>query len=438
MNPMVLLLVLGGGAALAFAASSSSSQSGGQGSGGSGSGGAGGKVLWKGRTLVASSDCTNALNALPPAMVDKLVKSDLSDTIALGNEAEKLGLNKAASCLWAVAARVRIDALGEACDSRLLALPASTLKAVAASLQEARDADDLRAVASSLEGSGFKDAASCIRGRADAMEQHFKDEEKILGRKLISTSVCDQRLFELPDESFKKILKAIDSASATDLRTLAKGLAGMGFVEAAKCIEERASALPSPSSSSSLLGDGRYLPTMKDPRALPGVIVAPSASLSAAALAADVPEAYRAKVQAVIERLKLFPGNLDASGYSVGELLELASLLGDAPKAAAFIKDSADEINMIKHWPLITNGKGYYTRAKQVLSGFRRAQDAGGGDTFAESATAVAPHSVKAEIASLISEIIGAGDSALDGPVARLRGFLTDLSEGRERVLQSF
>ncbi len=436
--PLLPILLIGGGVVALVALSPSSSKA-------AASPPAPGKLVWRGSMLIPIKQCTDALATMPPAMVDKLVKSDLSDLIELGDQADKLGLTQAAQCLRATAARTRIDALAEDCYVALLGLPANVLKATAASIRSAASADDLRAVASSLDAGGYKDAAACIRARADKVDTHFKDVEKILGRKLVSTGICDQRLFELPEASFKKILQAVNESDPSELHKLAKGLSELGFKDSAACIEERAVAMekgvpaPAPVSmpglgGSRLLGPGA-------PSGDRAIAPAPLDLIYAGGDVLDgVPDEFKKEVAGVLERLRAFAGNLPASGYTVSELLQLADLLTAAPRAAKIIKDAADEINMLRNWPLITKDKSYFAAAKEVLSGMRRIQDDSDGLTYAESATPRFPSAgmYRDDVAALRDMAVGAGDGGPGSASSRISGFIVDIDNGRVRSRVDF
>lgn len=440
--PLLPILLIGGGVVALVALSPSSSKAA---ASPPPSPPAPGKLVWRGSMLIPIKQCTDALAAMPPAMVDKLVKSDLSDLIELGDQADKLGLTQAAQCLRATAARTRIDALAEDCYVALLGLPANVLKATAASIRSAASADDLRAVASSLDAGGYKDAAACIRARADKVDAHFKDVEKILGRKLVSTGICDQRLFELPEASFKKILQAVNESNPDELHKLAKGLGELGFKDSAACIEERAVAMekgvpaPAPVSmpglgGSRLLGPGA-------PSGDRAIAPAPLDLIYAGGDVLDgVPDEFKKEVGGVLERLRAFAGNLPASGYTVSELLQLADLLTAAPRAAKIIKDAADEINMLRNWPLITKDKSYFAEAKGVLSGMRRIQDDSDGLTYAESATPRSPSAgmYRDKVAALRDMAIGAGDGGPGSASSRISGFIVDIDSGRVRSRVDF
>lgn len=462
--PLLPILLIGGGVVALVALSPSSSKAA---ASPPTSPPAPGKLVWRGSMLIPIKQCTDALAAMPPAMVDKLVKSDLSDLIELGDQADKLGLTQAAQCLRATAARTRIDALAEDCYVALLGLPANVLKATAASIRSAASADDLRAVASSLDAGGYKDAAACIRARADKVDMHFKDVEKILGRKLVSTGICDQRLFELPEASFKKILQAVNESDPSELHKLAKGLNELGFKDSAACIEERAVAMekgvpaPAPVSmpglgGSRLLGPGApsgdraIAPApldLLDLRRNPGGLVKQAVAVAdefliyaGGDILDGVPDEFKKEVGGVLERLRAFAGNLPASGYTVSELLQLADLLNAAPRAAKIIKDAADEINMLRNWPLITKDKSYFAAAKEILSGMRRIQDDSDGLTYAESATPRSPSAemYRDDVAALRDMAIGAGDGGPGSASSRISGFIVDIDNGRVRSRVDF
>lgn len=454
-NLFPLLLVGGAAAAVVYVATRPAAA-------GSGGGVAPGQVQWKGKTLVSSTACQKALAQLPPALMNRLVKSDLTDLVELGSDVEKMGLTKASSCLWAAAARTRIDMLGEACDSALLALPATVLKDTATRVREAKSAGDLRLVAASLKSGGFKDASDCIAARADAVEVHLSEEEKILGRSLVSTGVCDARLFELPDESFKKILAFISSASWADLRKLADGLVTSGFPAAAQCVRERADALEKSGGDTGgalrgglglepgkmrMPGEKKPITRLLGPSGMDSSLTSTLSGVNL--LVKDIPDAaggdpdaLRKQVAAVLTRLRTFKGNLETTGYGVGELLDLAALIAaEAPVASAEIKDAADEINLIRYWPSFA-GSPVREQAKSTLSGIRRfnvdASTADVGPTemaAADSATDAKPSDRMSDIKNLYITVDGTLFSA---PAPELNQLMIDIAAGRERIRQDF
>ncbi len=356
-------------------------------------------------TAAGSSDCGAALSTLPPALIDRLVKTGTGaeDLLALGDEAAKLGLSRAASCIWTSAARERIDLLAStACDERLLALPAATLKDVAMRLRNAKDQDDLQVIATSLQNNGYVDAAKCIREQAAAIAPRVAEAQRITGHKLSPSVVCDVRLFELPDAQFKAILLAVDKASSSDLVSLADGLVKLGYADAAACIRERAKDFvteaawkPSaPDGTADSYRGGEETPPAGDrteetsspfdfaPRPKK-VVFGKTPSLEGISALRPVDQwdkmsagisnvDLRNDTAAILRSLETFKSNLAASRYTVKELTERAAdVRVEAPDAAARILDAALLINILRNWPEFTPPNRFFEEASRVLSGLR-------------------------------------------------------------------
>ena len=154
------------------------------------------------------------------------------------------------------------------------------------------------------------------------------------------------------------------------------------------------------------------------------------------------PDALRKQVAAVLTRLRTFKGNLETTGYGVGELLDLAALIAaEAPVASAEIKDAADEINLIRYWPSFA-GSPVREQAKSTLSGIRRfnvdASTADVGPTemaAADSATDAKPSDRMSDIKNLYITVDGTLFSA---PAPELNQLMIDIAAGRERIRQDF
>lgn len=384
----------------------------------------------------AGNDCGNALSSLPPALLDRLVKSGTSaeDLLVLGDEAAKLGLGKAASCIWTSAARERIDLLAStACDQRLLALPAATLKDAARRIRDAADPDDLQVVATSLQNQGYPEAATCLRERASAISPRVAEARRITGHAKLSPSVvCDVRLFELPDEQFKKILIAVDNASNAELLTLADGLQKLGYAAAATCIRERAKDFPATVGASDLVRTGREGDTREPPPEetsspsdfAPGVmrrgkkpIFTSSADISALGLsklgadefdkkvAGITDEALRKDTVAVLRSLDTFKTNPTAARYTIKELQERAAeVQAEAPEAAKYLLDAAKLLTILRYWPEFAPPNKFFKQASGVLVGLRMF-----GTGIIESTSKYTGWHRRADITQLVSDLQGAG-----------------------------
>lgn len=333
-----------------------------------------------GRFPEASVQCSTALSSLPAGLFSRLVETKTpEDLILLGDEAAKLGKGDAASCIWASAARDKIDLLGKACEPALLALPGDVLKDVAKRLRAAKDADDLTVIATSLKNQGHAAAGACIQDRADTpgLKTRIADEAKILGKTALDPNVlCDRRLWEIPDDTFKKVLQAIEASSRADLMTLASGLEGKGYKAAAACIRDRANAMPEGSASAT-----DFAPFEKKPK----IILAADAPDRFEAMVKDLPTDYSG-ANLKQETLNLLH-DLDEKNpgkYSILELLQYAGMLRALPgtsagqAAANDIQKKAGEATVQRFWrsstdatPVLTNDGDYIVLAgiAPVVSG---------------------------------------------------------------------
>jgi hypothetical protein len=443
MNPLVLPLLLLGGAAVVFASSSKPATA----SGGSGGGDGGTPPTDKNltsdelkkriaagqaaRRLSASTnnDCGNALSALPPALLDRLVKSGTGaeDMLMLGDEAAKLGLGKAAACIWTSAARERIDLLAStACDQRLLALPAGVLKETARRIRDAADPDDLQVIATSLQNQGYPDAATCLRERASAIAPRVAEAQRITGHKLSSSVVCDVRLFELPDDQFKKILLAVDKASSADLLALADGLAALGYKAAAACIRERAKAFVTTGSGGDDRGRGpadtREKETSSPFDIAPGSLkrrvffkegdVASSLGLTKFGaddfdkkVAGISDEELRRDTVAILRSLDTFKTNPMGIRYTIKELQERAAQVRDeAPEAASYLDDAAKLLTIVRYWPDFAPPHRFFEQVSDVLVGLRMV-----GTGIIETTNRFSGWERRNEIKQLITDMENAG-----------------------------
>jgi hypothetical protein len=351
-----------------------------------------------GRFPEASVQCSTALSSLPAGLFSRLVETKTpEDLLLLGDEAAKLGKGDAASCIWASAARDKIDLLGKGCEPALLALPGDVLKDVAKRLRDAKDADDLAVIATSLKNQGYAAAGSCIQGRADApaLRTRVADEIKILGKSALDPNVlCDRRLWEIPDDTFKKVLQAVESSSRADLLTLATGLETKGYKAAASCIRDRAKVMPE---APAAVGPPDVGPSATD------FVAPPAASKKFEAMVKDLPTAYAGTgtvpdgadgqacsdtfacnlKQATLDLLR----DLDKKNpgkYSILELLQYAGMLralsgtSAGQAAASEIQKKAGEATVQRFWrsstdatPVLTNDSDYIVLAgiAPVVSG---------------------------------------------------------------------
>ena len=287
------------------------------------------------------------------------------------------------------------------CDMRLLALPDADFMNVVSVVRTAKDGASLRAVADTLGVAGFKDAASCLRDRADQFDTDLKS---ISG--LHTTTECDRRLLSLPASIFADVVEASKSTDKNLLKLLSKALRDDGFDAAARCLDDRIAALTSAKNTggdgSSSASDGSssasdFVPDLKkktlsftaaDPskvaEAFGGTTaVAPATEALFDDAVKDITNAgTRATAKDLLMKLHaldaggthdgLSDAQLAASGYTVRRLLNFAwSIRDEAPAAFAAIKHAADRLNVIRYWREFALPSPWNEEALGVLSGFR-------------------------------------------------------------------